>query len=94
MYKYVLNVYSGCLSPEQHSSLFSGDFCEDDIDGCADSPCSALQDCTNLTPEQEALLGRGFTCSECPDGYDEIGGLCVGKYRKSDVHIPIIFFFF
>ena len=55
-----------------------GDFCETDKNGCADTPCSSIQNCTDLTPEEEQQLDRGFNCSACPDGYNDIGGICIG----------------
>ena len=59
--------------------LLLGDSCEIDKDGCADTPCSPIQNCFDLTPSEEQTYGRGFNCSACPDGYDDIEGICVGN---------------
>ncbi|XP_061188954.1 fibrillin-2-like [Saccostrea echinata] len=48
---------------------YSGQDCENDTDGCAQSPCAQGRDCTDLTPEEERLRGRGYSCSDCPAGY-------------------------
>ena len=60
--------------------LFVGESCEEDFDGCADSSCTAGTNCTDLTPQQEAVSGRAFNCSACPGGYEEDDGVCVGTY--------------
>ena len=59
--------------------LVLGESCELDKDGCADGPCSSAQNCTDLTPAEEQARGIAFECSECPDGYDDVNGICVGK---------------
>ena len=58
-----------------------GNYCEIDKDGCADSPCSPVQNCTDLIPEDEQFFGRGFNCSECPDGYNDLDGICIGEFK-------------
>ena len=60
-------------------ALVLGESCELDKDGCADGPCSSVQNCTDLSPADEQERNIAFECSECPDGYDDIGGICVGK---------------
>jgi hypothetical protein len=40
----------------------------DDINACADDPCDALTDCTDL-----AAPSTGFSCSTCPPGYSGSG---------------------
>ncbi|KAK7482356.1 hypothetical protein BaRGS_00026375, partial [Batillaria attramentaria] len=49
---------------------WTGEDCELDIDGCAETPCIPGQNCTNLPPDQEAALGRGYNCSDCPAGFE------------------------
>ncbi|XP_061188930.1 uncharacterized protein LOC133197100 [Saccostrea echinata] len=48
---------------------YTGQDCENDIDGCAQSPCAQGRNCTDLTPEEERVQGRGYNCSDCPTGY-------------------------
>ena len=64
-----------------HITLVLGESCELDKDGCADGPCSDVQNCTDLTPAQEQERNIAFECSECPDGYNDVGGICVGKLK-------------
>ena len=63
-----------------HAFVLKGDYCDEDQDGCADNPCSPVQNCTDLTPSEAENLGRGFSCSECPDGYTDNNGICIGLY--------------
>ena len=49
-----------------------------DFNGCGDGPCMAGTNCTDLTPEEEAAQGAAFTCSQCPQGYEDNDGVCVG----------------
>lgn len=60
-------------------SIDLGDNCENETDACLESPCSLDRECTDLSPEEESVLGRGFNCSACPPGYDEIDDDCFGK---------------
>ena len=60
-------------------ALVLGESCELDKDGCTDSPCASVQNCTDLSPAEEQARGIAFECSECSDGYDDVGGICVGK---------------
>lgn len=55
---------------------YFGDNCENETDACLESPCSLDRECTDLSPEEESVLGRGFNCSACPPGYDEIDDDC------------------
>lgn len=56
-----------------------GDNCENETDACLEDPCSLDRECTDLTPEEESVLGRGYNCSACPPGYDEVDADCFGK---------------
>lgn len=53
--------------------------CEQDTDACINEPCSLRRNCTDLTLEEENRLGRGFNCSGCPKGYNEIDNKCEGN---------------
>ncbi|XP_062609556.1 uncharacterized protein LOC134271356 [Saccostrea cucullata] len=55
---------------------YSGENCEQDIDACVQSPCSLDRNCTDLTPAEEVILGRGYNCSECPPGYVDVDTKC------------------
>ncbi|XP_048727085.2 uncharacterized protein LOC125645542 [Ostrea edulis] len=55
---------------------YSGDNCENETDACLQSPCPLGRDCTDLSPEEEARLGRGYNCSECPTGYKDVNNKC------------------
>ena len=50
------------------------------MDACQESPCSLNRECIDLSPREEILLGRGYNCSACPPGYDEIDSSCIGKF--------------
>ena len=58
----------------------SGNDCEKEMDACQESPCSLNRECIDLSPKEEILLGRGYNCSACPPGYDEIDSSCIGKF--------------
>ena len=62
-------------------SSSSGEACDEDFDGCEDSPCTAGTNCTDMSPSQEDALGTAFNCSECPLGYKDNDGICVGTYH-------------
>ncbi|XP_055997522.1 uncharacterized protein LOC125648181 [Ostrea edulis] len=55
---------------------YSGDDCEYEIDACIQSPCPLGRNCTDLSPEEEVKLGRGYNCSECPTGYKDVENKC------------------
>lgn len=58
---------------------FAGEFCDADYDGCADKPCMTGTTCTDVHPGEHAQTGKAFVCSECPAGYVQNYGICVGK---------------
>ena len=59
--------------------VFAGESCSEDFDGCEDTPCTAGTNCTDLSPTQEETLGTPFNCSQCPQGYEDNDGICVGR---------------
>ena len=59
--------------------LNTGNDCENETNSCLSDPCSVGRNCTDLSPEAEVVLGRGYNCSDCPPGYTTIGLVCVGK---------------
>ena len=59
---------------------YSGNDCENETDACQETPCSLNRTCIDLSPKDEILLGRGYNCSACPLGYDEIDSSCTGRF--------------
>ncbi|KAK2181108.1 hypothetical protein NP493_410g01020 [Ridgeia piscesae] len=59
------------------STGWEGDFCELDLDGCQDNPCTGGTNCTDLTPEEQMISGLSFNCSECPKGTEDDDGICL-----------------
>ncbi|XP_055997524.1 uncharacterized protein LOC125645548 [Ostrea edulis] len=55
---------------------YSGDDCEVETNACQQSPCPLGRDCTDLSPEEEVRLDRGYNCSECPTGYKDVENKC------------------
>uniref|UniRef100_A0A8W8MTE0 Uncharacterized protein n=2 Tax=Magallana gigas TaxID=29159 RepID=A0A8W8MTE0_MAGGI len=55
---------------------YTGDNCESEVDACLEMPCSLNRQCTDLSPEEESVLGRGYNCSACPPGYDTSDDSC------------------
>lgn len=59
---------------------WTGARCDEDEDGCANSPCPVGAQCTDLTPAEEAENKKhkqGYRCSNCPAGYLLVRDLCV-----------------
>ena len=59
---------------------FVGRGCADDKDACLDEPCAEQANCTDNPAEIAKQLGRGYNCSNCPDGYElhEASQDCIG----------------
>lgn len=68
-------------------TIYTGQDCENDTDGCAASPCAQGRNCTDINAEDEAVLGRGYNCSDCPAGYIIEDEKCEGNKK------PIVFTF-
>ncbi|KAI0231854.1 hypothetical protein LSAT2_017799 [Lamellibrachia satsuma] len=56
---------------------WTGEFCDDNFDGCADTPCMMGTTCTDVHPVEHAQTGKAFFCSMCPKGYEKNYGICV-----------------
>eukprot|EP00105_Crassostrea_gigas_P037421 XP_019921569.1 PREDICTED: fibrillin-1 isoform X2 [Crassostrea gigas] len=55
---------------------YSGEICELDTNACLSYPCPLQRNCTDLTPEEEIRFGRGYNCTDCPKGYNDINNKC------------------
>ena len=64
------------------STYFSGSSCAEDTDGCGDNPCTLGTNCTDLSPSEHERQGKAYECSECPAGYVDDDGTCVGSYDR------------
>lgn len=51
-----------------------------DTNACLDEPYPLQRNCTDLTPEEEIRFGRGYNCTNCPKGYNDVNDKCEGKY--------------
>lgn len=60
--------------------MVAGEICELDTNACLSYPCPLQRNCTDLTPEEEVRFGRGYNCTDCPKGYNDINNKCEGKY--------------
>jgi len=77
------------LPPLNSWHQLTGDTCADDFDGCADNPCTAGTNCTDLTPTEQVAQGKTFVCTGCPDGFEKDAGICVGRWSAdwNDSHM-------
>ena len=57
-----------------------GDYCESDLDGCQDNPCTEGTNCTDVNPAEQVIGGKSYTCSECPAGTEDNEGVCLREY--------------
>ncbi|XP_052712052.1 uncharacterized protein LOC128186279 isoform X2 [Crassostrea angulata] len=55
---------------------YSGENCEMDTNACLNEPCPLQRNCTDLTPEEEIRFGRGYNCTDCPMGYNDVNDKC------------------
>ncbi|RUS82424.1 hypothetical protein EGW08_009812 [Elysia chlorotica] len=56
---------------------YTGDDCDEDVDGCADDPCGEGLNCTDIAAADQRNETIGYLCGDCPDGYDRQGSSCV-----------------
>ncbi len=55
---------------------FGGQYCEDDLRGCGQSPCPSFTTC-----EDDSDINVGYSCVSCESGYKyDDDNKCVGKY--------------
>ncbi|KAI0233186.1 Mucin-like protein [Lamellibrachia satsuma] len=59
------------------STGWEGDFCELDLDGCQDNPCTEGTNCTDVTPAEQVASGKSYNCSACPEGTEDDEGICL-----------------
>ncbi len=62
--------------------VWSGDFCEDDIDGCEDFMCYPEVQCIDNPAPMS-----GASCGDCPMGFFGTGFMCDGRYNTSSYYI-------
>ncbi|XP_078330906.1 uncharacterized protein LOC111125451 isoform X2 [Crassostrea virginica] len=55
---------------------YTGVDCELDVNACADYPCPLGRNCTDLSAVEESRIGRGYNCSDCPYGYEDVDNKC------------------
>ncbi|XP_060592999.1 uncharacterized protein LOC132747595 [Ruditapes philippinarum] len=67
------------LAQCQCEPYWEGDNCETDVNGCATSPCSQGQNCTDTNADDNKANPSlpAYTCSACPKGYEDNGVKCV-----------------
>ncbi|KAI0239341.1 Mucin-like protein [Lamellibrachia satsuma] len=58
---------------------YGGDFCQLDIDGCADQPCFSGVLCTDVAAPDLSSHPDGFLCGTCPIGLSGDGSSCIDK---------------
>ena len=68
----------------RRTNLLAGSSCADDFDGCQDNPCTKHTNCTDLTPPEHVKQKKAYKCSECPKGFYDDDGTCIGSCD----HIP------
>ncbi|KAI0210407.1 Mucin-like protein [Lamellibrachia satsuma] len=56
---------------------WEGDYCELDLDGCQDNPCTEDTNCTDVTPAEQVATGKSYNCSDCPAGKEKNEGICL-----------------
>ena len=82
----IINENKGQLDSQLYSIQYqtvivpTGDDCQLDLDGCAQSPCSVARNCTDrLAADHEANPSlKPYTCTACPPGYSDTQNKCLG----------------
>lgn len=59
-------------------AAYSGRYCDEDVDGCADLSCFEGVECEDIPAP-----GVGAKCGSCPDGFNGNGIKCNGISSKS-----------
>ncbi|XP_067950366.1 uncharacterized protein [Watersipora subatra] len=72
--KSVESTASWYVKPCECTTGWTGDFCEVDIDGCAESPCFTT--CTDVVASKVESQGSEFVCDPCPAGLGGNGQTC------------------
>lgn len=83
IYKYLLSNYVGIrYGIHQHNfdsctvyTAFSGEFCEEDRNGCSEIQCFEGVECMDIPAP-----GVGAVCGACPEGYTGGATKCYGNY--------------
>ena len=57
-----------------------GDDCQDDYNGCSDTPCDFGRTCIDLSSAEHIMLNRPYNCSDCPEGYANNDTKCEGAF--------------
>ena len=65
------------------ANILVGSSCAEDFDGCQDNPCTKLTNCTDLTPAEQETQNTAYKCSECPKGFFDDDGTCIGSYTHA-----------
>ena len=71
----LLHSHTCTLSIVSHTA-WTGQFCEEDIDGCSVVSCFEGVQCTDVQAP-----GIGATCGPCPTGYTGDGVKCSGRWH-------------
>lgn len=56
---------------------FSGPFCQEDHNGCADTRCFEGVECMDVPAP-----GTGAVCGPCPQGYTNVSQKCYGNHEQ------------
>lgn len=85
--KHNIQIYENKPKILKSDCIYTGQDCENDTDGCAASPCAQGRTCVDISAEDEAVLGRGYNCSDCPAGYNLDDEKCEGNKKSKYFHV-------